>query len=82
MNDSVIRDYALDQPLLCCEALAQNVEDFGANIGDLLQDKTDFTSEDIDRYDAACAAESIRRATPVDMTEEDVRGILTRSRLR
>ena len=70
----------VDEILALCGC--PNVEDFGAYIGDLLQDKTVFTNEDIDRYVAACAAESIRRANPVDMTEEDVRGILTRSLLR
>lgn len=59
-----------------------NVDDFPAYIDALLQDKTTFTQQDVDRYVKASAAESIRRANPVDMCEDDVRMILEKSLLR
>ncbi len=59
-----------------------NIDDFADYIGKLLDDKTEFTAEDIDRYVAASAAESIRRANPIDMTEADVRRVLERSLLK
>ncbi|MBR3196064.1 MAG: iron-containing alcohol dehydrogenase [Clostridia bacterium] len=58
-----------------------NIDDFKDYIAALLQDKTTFTPEDIDRYVAASAKESIGRKNPVDMTEDDVRKILERSLL-